>query len=126
MRLYIFVDADYGRNRSAFKAFEPSLFVWATVTSRPTEDRVIVVAGLKTLPPSIRGRRWFAASPPRPTSASDEHGRLGTSGRHQPARPRRHDPADPRPTIDLYDWYICVRGNRLEQLWLITARGAGY
>jgi hypothetical protein len=69
MRLYIFVDADYGRNRSAFKAFEPSLFVWATVTSRPTEDRVIVVAGLKTLPPSIRGRRWFAASPPRPTSA---------------------------------------------------------
>ena len=48
---YMFVDADYGRNPTAFKAFEPSLFVSATVTSRPTEDRVIVVAGLKALPP---------------------------------------------------------------------------
>ena len=30
------------------KAFEPSLFVWATVMSRPAEDRAIVDAGLKT------------------------------------------------------------------------------
>ena len=24
----------------------------------------------------------------------------------------------------LYDWYVCVRDNRVEQLWPITARGA--
>jgi 3-hydroxy-D-aspartate aldolase len=39
---YIFMDADYGRNLdrdgAPTKAFEPSLFVWATVMSRPTED----------------------------------------------------------------------------------------
>src|SRR6266849_1818239 len=50
---YIFMDADYGRNRDRdgepTKAFEPSLFVWATVTSRPAEDRAIVDAGLKAL-----------------------------------------------------------------------------
>src|SRR6516164_4906877 len=36
---YIFMDADYGRNRDRdgepTKTFEPSLFVWATVMSRP-------------------------------------------------------------------------------------------
>jgi D-serine deaminase-like pyridoxal phosphate-dependent protein len=37
---YIFMDADYGRNLdrdgAPTKAFEPSLFAWATVMSRPT------------------------------------------------------------------------------------------
>ena len=40
---YIFMDADYGRNRAPTKAFEPSLFVWATPASRRS--------------PSIRARR---------------------------------------------------------------------
>jgi D-serine deaminase-like pyridoxal phosphate-dependent protein len=95
---YIFMDADYGRNLdrdgTPTKAFEPSLFVWATVMSRPTDDRAIVDAGLKALA--------FDSGPPlvcdEPAAtyerASDEHGRLG---RHQPARARRQDPADPRP-----------------------------
>jgi D-serine deaminase-like pyridoxal phosphate-dependent protein len=50
---YIFMDADYGRNLdrdgAPTKAFEPSLFVWATVMSRPAQDRAIVDAGLKAL-----------------------------------------------------------------------------
>jgi len=50
---YIFMDADFGRNPdrdgAPTKAFEPSLFVWATVMSRPAEDRAIVDAGLKAL-----------------------------------------------------------------------------
>src|SRR5689334_21168735 len=28
------------------------------------------------------------------------------------------------PTVNLYDWYVCVRGGRVESLWPITARGA--
>jgi hypothetical protein len=81
---YIFMDADYGRNLdrdgAPTKAFEPSLCVWATVMSRPTDDRAIVDAGLKALafdsgPPLV----WDepAATYER---ASDEHGRLGISG----------------------------------------------
>jgi hypothetical protein len=50
---YIFMDADYGRNPdrdgAPTEAFEPSLFVWATVMSRPAGDRAIVNAGLKAL-----------------------------------------------------------------------------
>jgi 3-hydroxy-D-aspartate aldolase len=28
------------------------------------------------------------------------------------------------PTVNLYDWYVCVRGGVVEALWPITARGA--
>jgi hypothetical protein len=66
------MDADYGRNLdrdgAPTKAFEPSLFVWATVMSRPTEDRAIVDAGLKALA-FDSGPRSSGTSPPPPTSA---------------------------------------------------------
>ena len=80
---YIFMDADYGRNRDRdggpTKEFEPSLFVWGAVMSRPAEDRAIVDAGLKALA--------FDSGPPlvcdEPAAtydrASDEHGRLTVS-----------------------------------------------
>jgi 3-hydroxy-D-aspartate aldolase len=67
------------RESAPTAAFEPSLFVWATVMSRPAEDRAIVDAGLKALA--------FDSGPPlvcdEPTAtcerASDEHGRLAVS-----------------------------------------------
>jgi len=77
------MDADYGRNLdrdgAPTKAFEPSLFVWATVMSRPTDERAIVDAGLKALA--------FDSGPPlvcdEPAAtyerASDEHGHLALS-----------------------------------------------
>jgi hypothetical protein len=79
----IFMEADYGRDRdrdgAPFTTFEPSLYVWATVMSRPAEDGAIVDAGLKTLA--------FDSGPPlvcdEPAATyervSDEHGRLGVS-----------------------------------------------
>ena len=67
------------RDGAPTEEFEPSLFVWATVMSRPAEDRAIVDAGLKALafdsgPPTV----WDepAASYER---ASDEHGRLAVT-----------------------------------------------
>jgi len=129
---YIFMDADYGRNRDRdgepTRVFEPSLFVWATVMSRPAEDRAIVDAGLKALA--------FDSAPPlvcdEPAATYERASRARPArglGRHQPARARRQGAADPRPlrpTVNLYDWYVCVRGSRVEQLWPITARGAVY
>jgi hypothetical protein len=127
------MDADYGRNRdrdgAPTKTFEPSLFVWATVMSRPTEDRAIVDAGLKALafdsgPPTV----WDepAATYER---ASDEHGRLAVStatNRLRIGDKIRLIPGHCDPTVNLYDWYVGIRGNRVEQLWPITARGAVY
>ena len=98
---YIFMDADYGRNLdrdgALTDAFEPSLFVWATVMSRPNDERAIVDAGLKALafdsgPPTV----WDepAATYER---ASDEHGRLARRRRDEPPATRRQGAARPRP-----------------------------
>ncbi|MGA8382157.1 MAG: DSD1 family PLP-dependent enzyme, partial [Stellaceae bacterium] len=128
---YIFMDADYGRNLdrdgAPTQAFEPSLFVWATVMSRPTEDRAIVDAGLKALafdsgPPLV----WDepAASYER---ASDEHGRLAVTAatnRLMIGDKIRLVPGHCDPTVNLYDWYVGIRHNRVEAIWPITARGA--
>jgi 3-hydroxy-D-aspartate aldolase len=130
---YIFMDADYGRNLdpdgAPTKAFEPSLFVWATVMSRPTQERAIVDAGLKALafdsgPPLV----WDepAATYER---ASDEHGRLAVTAATNRLRigdKIRLVPGHCDPTVNLYDWYVGIRDNRVEALWPITARGAGY
>ena len=130
---YIFMDADYGRNLDRdggeTRAFEPSLFVWATVMSRPTEERAIVDAGLKALgmdsgPPNV----WDEPAA-RFDRASDEHGRLLISGATN--RLRLGDkiklvPGHCDPTVNLYDWYVGVRGERVEAIWPIVARGAVY
>jgi D-serine deaminase-like pyridoxal phosphate-dependent protein len=130
---YIFMDADYGRNLdadgAATRAFEPSLFVWATVMSRPRTEHAIVDAGLKALafdsgPPTV----WDepAATYER---ASDEHGRLGISAatnRLNLGDKIRLVPGHCDPTVNLYDWYVAVRGDRVEAVWPITARGAVY
>jgi 3-hydroxy-D-aspartate aldolase len=128
---YIFMDADYGRNLdrdgAPTQSFEPSLFVWTTVMSRPTEDRAILDAGLKALA--------FDSGPPlvhdEPAAlyerASDEHGRLavkGATNRLFIGDKVRLVPGHCDPTVNLYDWYVCIRGERVEAIWPITARGA--
>jgi D-serine deaminase-like pyridoxal phosphate-dependent protein len=130
---YVFMDADYGRNLDRdggpTKTFEPSLFVWATVMSRPTEERAIVDAGLKALafdsgPPAV----WDepAATYER---ASDEHGRLAVKSATNRLRigdKIRLVPGHCDPTVNLYDWYVGIRSGRVESIWPITARGAVY
>jgi 3-hydroxy-D-aspartate aldolase len=80
---YIFIDADFGKNREhggkPTKASEPSLFVWATVMSRSAEDRAIVDAGLKA--PAFDSGASLVCDDPTATyeRASDEHGRLAVS-----------------------------------------------
>jgi hypothetical protein len=32
-------------------------------------------------------------------------------------------PGDCDPPVNLYEWCVCIRNNRVEQLWPITARG---
>jgi D-serine deaminase-like pyridoxal phosphate-dependent protein len=130
---YIFMDADYGRNHDRdgrmTDAFEHSLFVWATVMSRPNDERAIVDAGLKALafdsgPPAV----WDepAATYER---ASDEHGRLaigGATNRLRLGDKIRLVPGHCDPTVNHYDWYVGIRGDRVESVWPITARGAVY
>jgi D-serine deaminase-like pyridoxal phosphate-dependent protein len=67
---------------------------------------------------------------------SDEHGVLDLTG--AAVRPARGDkvllvPGHCDPTVNLHDWYVCVRGGvrglgiddaRVECVWPVAARGA--
>ena len=110
---YVFMDWDYARNEWAppMPRFEHSLFVLATVMSRPNPALAVVDAGLKAssvdsgMPGIWRPGLSF-------THASDEHGWVENRG----GRRRRHwatiaaGARALRPDVNLYDWYVCVRG----------------
>jgi D-serine deaminase-like pyridoxal phosphate-dependent protein len=125
---YCFMDVEYALVEGFPREFEQALFVVASVMSRPAPDRAVLDAGLKALSvdkglPRVRGLADVAYQ-----RASDEHGvlRLGPAG----GGLRLGDrvwlvPGHCDPTINLYDWYVAVRGDRVEALWPITARGAG-
>ena len=125
---YAFMDADYAKNEWAapLPRFEHALFVLSTVMSRPSPELAIVDAGLKASSvdsgmPTVWGRPGLAY-----THASDEHGWV--EGQQPPALGEKLllVPGHCDPTINLYDWYVCVRRGVVEALWPITARGAIY
>jgi D-serine deaminase-like pyridoxal phosphate-dependent protein len=133
---YIFMDADYARNKRAdggpYDTFEHALFVYATIMSMTQSDRAVIDAGLKTF--------TFESGPPvavdfagavyeRP---SDEHGNLNLAQSN--TRPGLGDkvrliPGHCDPTVNLHDWYVGIRGMDgpapiVESLWPVAARGA--
>lgn len=124
---YVFMDADYGRNAlgSGDVRFEQSLFVVAGVVSVPARERAIVDAGLKAFSfdsglPLVHGRPGMEYR-----KASDEHGVLAVDGdgpqlgEHVFLIPGHCDP-----TVNLYDWLVAFRGDTVEAVWPIAARGA--
>jgi D-serine deaminase-like pyridoxal phosphate-dependent protein len=124
---YIFMDVDYAKNEWAapLPRFEHALFVLTTVMSRAA-DRAIVDAGLKASSVDSGMPGVWKKDGLRYTKASDEHGWL--EGAPLPALGERLYliPGHCDPTVNLYDWYVCVRGGRVEALWPIGARGALY
>jgi len=125
---YVFMDADYARNEWAapLPRFEHALFVLATVMSRPKPEVAIVDAGLKASSvdsgmPGVWQRPGLAY-----THASDEHGWVEGSPAPALGEKLLLVPGHCDPTVNLYDWYVCVRKGAVEALWPITARGALY
>jgi 3-hydroxy-D-aspartate aldolase len=128
---YIFMDADYARNEWAapLPRFEHALFVLTTVMSRPASDRAIVDAGLKASSvdsglPLVWRREGLTYR-----GASDEHGSIEIATTAQAVAPALGEklylvPGHCDPTVNLYDWYVCVRNARVEAVWSVTARGA--
>ena len=127
---YIFMDADYSRNRwhSDDAVFEQSLYILSTVIST-SGGRLIVDAGLKAyavdsgLPHVPDAPGWLFAK------ASDEHGVLTPASSAPPlaiaiGEKLRLIPGHCDPTVNLHDWYVGVRGGVVETMWPITARGA--
>ena len=126
---YIFMDADYARNdwtESGIPQFEHSLFVWTTVMSAPVPQRAVVDAGLKASSVDSGMPRVADYSDVEYVKASDEHGVLQLTGatRLKVGDKLKLIPGHCDPTVNLYDWYVCIRDGRVEALWPITARGA--
>ena len=124
---YCFMDADYARNQGgASTGFRHALFVLATVMSASRPGIAVLDAGHKAVSidsgmPLVWQRDGVAY-----TGASDEHGKL----EWDPARPGpmigerlRLVPGHCDPTVDRFDWYVGVRGGRVECLWPVAARG---
>lgn len=130
---YIFMDADYGRNLrpdgTQGGEFEHSLFVLATIMSHPVKERAVLDAGLKAL--SMDSGMPTVADMPdvEYIRAADEHGKLTI---HDPQRTLeigqkiRLIAGHCDPTVNLYDWFVGYRQNRVEAIWPIAARGAGF
>ena len=129
---YIFMDADYGRNLGddgkPVHEFRQSLFILATVMSHPTPQRAVVDVGLKAH--SVDSGMPGVVDVPGAAylKASDEHGVIELAG---PGTLKLGDkvrlvPGHCDPTVNLYDWLVCYRGDRVEAIWPIAARGAFY
>ena len=128
---YVFMDADYAKNLDAtgnpVSEFRQSLFVIATVISCTAGERAVIDAGLKALTfdsgvPDIADRDGLTYSRP-----SDEHGRIRAErGSELPTvgDKLRLIPGHCDPTVNLYDWYVGIRENRVTALWPVAARGA--
>ena len=133
---YIFMDADYARNRNAagdaFDTFAFALFVYTTIMSRTDDERAVVDAGHKAAAVDSGMSVPFNRPGLEYQRPSDEHGVLvcGSAGR----LPELGEkillvPGHCDPTVNLHDWYVGVRGldggtPRVEAIWPITARGA--
>src|SRR6266850_2213346 len=126
---YVFMDADYNRNawEEGWPRFEQSLFVLTAVMSTPAPDRAVVDAGLKASSvdsgmPLVHQRPGVEYA-----KASDEHGVLKiAAGAKAPKLGEKIllVPGHCDPTVNLYDWLVCVRKGKVEALWPVTARGA--
>ena len=128
---YIFMDADYRRNSNeggtSVSEFQQSLFVYTQVMSAPRRNYAIVDAGLKALAfdsgmPQVLDMPDVSYCRP-----SDEHGMLDIGSLPSALKlgtKLKLIPGHCDPTVNLYDWYVAMRGDRVEALWPIVARGA--
>lgn len=127
---YIFMDLDYARiagpDGAPFGRFGRALSVVTTVVSTPN-GTAIVDGGYK----AFSTDRPFTPEPidlpgVRYEWAGDEHGRLDLS--RAPRKLQVGDriefvPPHCDPTVNLYDRIYALRGDRVEDIWRIAARG---
>ena len=127
---YAFMDADYARNLDAGGApvatFRHALFVLATVMSAPRHGLAVLDAGHKAVSIDSGMPTLWQRPDIRYVSASDEHGKLeygAETGAVKLGEKLRLIPGHCDPTVDRFDWYVGVRGGRVECLWPVAARG---
>ena len=119
---YVFMDASYRHTAG----FENALFLLATVISRPAKGRAVIDAGHKALSTDegVPVVEW----PPGAelVRLSEEHGRMTVEGDGEQLRPGDKVlivPSHGDTTVNLHDYYFCLRDGVLESVWEISGRG---
>ena len=128
---FMFMDTDYnvigGKDTGeSYTDFGNALTILATVVSRPADEHVIIDSGFKAMATD----RSFLPVPKDPelkfSFGGDEHGKLvSTGGALRLQVGDRVEIIAPHcdPTVNLYDRLYCTRGNAVEAVWSIAARG---
>jgi len=119
---YALMDTDYG---AVGVPFVPAFFVLGTVVSRPALDRIVLDCGHKSSTkdhghPVIEGVAGASV-----TAFNDEHAVVAVPldctiaiGDRLRLRPSHTDP-----TVNLHDVFYVAEGDRIVDVWPITARG---
>lgn len=127
---FVFMDLDYGRiggpDGPEYRDFRNALTVVTTVVSRP-KGFAIVDGGYK----AFSTDRPFTPTPVNLAGvtygwAGDEHGRLDLAGAAREVKVGdriEFIPPHCDPTVNLYDHLHVLRGDRVEGVWTIAARG---
>ena len=130
---YAFMDADYGRildkdgQRIDQGEWENALFLLTSVISHAKADRAICDAGLKVQSVDSGLPVIFGRSDVKYVKCSDEHGVIEDPDGVLKVNDRlRLVPGHCDPTCNLHDWYVGVRGGKVEVVWPVSARGKAY
>ncbi|MEJ6403152.1 3-hydroxy-D-aspartate aldolase BhcC [Yoonia sp. 2307UL14-13] len=130
---YAFMDADYGRildkdgKRIDESEWENALFILSTVMSHAKADKAIVDAGLKAQSVDSGLPTVFGRDDVEYVKCSDEHGVvMDPQGVLSVNDKLKLVPGHCDPTCNVHDWYVGVRGGKVETVWPVSARGKAY
>ncbi len=130
---YAFMDADYGRildkdgKRIDQGEWENALFILTSVMSHAKVDKAIVDAGLKAQSVDSGLPVVFGRTDVKYVKCSDEHGVVEDLGGVLKVNDKlRLVPGHCDPTCNVHDWYVGVRGGKVEVVWPVSARGKAY
>jgi D-serine deaminase-like pyridoxal phosphate-dependent protein len=119
---YALMDTDYA---AVGVPFEPAFFVLGTVVSRPALDRIVLDCGHKSATKDHGYPTVDGIAGARVTAFNDEHAVVAVPhdctiaiGDRVRLRPSHTDP-----TVNLHDVFYAVDGDRVVDVWPITARG---
>ncbi|WP_353475612.1 DSD1 family PLP-dependent enzyme (plasmid) [Salipiger sp. H15] len=130
---YAFMDADYGRirdkdgNRIDNGEWENAFFILTQVMSHAKPGIAVCDAGLKAQSVDSGLPVVFGRTDVEYVKCSDEHGVIADPhGALRVGDKLRLVPGHCDPTANVHDWYVGVRGGKVETLWPVSARGKAY
>ena len=128
---YAFMDADYqtinDENGKPISEFENSMFILTSVMSHSKSDKAICDAGLKAQSVDSGLPYIFGGKDVEYIKCSDEHGVISDpNGVLKINEKLKLVPGHCDPTANVHDWYVGVRGGKVEVLWPVSARGKAY